>query len=649
MRKRILLILAALLFGFLLVGCDDKEKPSYDMSGVTFESLTIEYDGTPKSLVISGTLPEGVTVTYLNNDKTETGTYDVTAVFTGSEEYKDIPSLTAVLTIVKTEEPLTEASLPDLTNKSQEEITSELNDLGFNNIKFEEVFTVKIFKGRYVKYNNHEVGDIVNLLEQIVVSIATRKLPDITNIRVVDIKAFFLAAGITESNIVAIPSTGGDPEFVLGYHGNEVGDEYTTGQIRYLYNGSDVKLPDLTGYTVPQIDAYLLSAGLTADYHKIVDNSKEMDTFNMYIGTEAGTIVPKGTNLSIILYDNDDIFDENQLFISKSVEASPGNNGLELYNPLTTSIDLSDYYLSIFEDGAITETYRIDLSGTLAAQTTYFIASETSNENIKSKAHFVSPSLVFDGNDTIQLRKKSNNTYIDVIYNVGNTTHTFADEIFVRRQHITKGNRSFNINEWAGYVPTFLEIINNHPYEILGAPTFELLDEIFPNYGMTKVKYKSAADGDTVYFDSLDPRDPGPYDGNSRLRFLMVDTPETEKPGQEGQPYAQVASNFTKNALSTASEIYIQSDRSAGIKDNYGRNLGVVWYNAGTPESPDWRLLNYELVKNGLGEPAGIKDQGGNYMLSNVWGNRYMYQWVQEGILYATTNKLGLYSGVYQP
>ena len=160
------------------------------MSGVTFESLTIEYDGTPKSLVISGTLPEGVTVTYLNNDKTETGTYDVTAVFTGSEEYKDIPSLTAVLTIVKTEEPLTEASLPDLTNKSQEEITSELNDLGFNNIKFEEVFTVKIFKGRYVKYNNHEVGDIVNLSEQIVVSIATRKLPDITNIRVVDIKAF---------------------------------------------------------------------------------------------------------------------------------------------------------------------------------------------------------------------------------------------------------------------------------------------------------------------------------------------------------------------------------------------------------------------------------------------------------------------------
>jgi endonuclease YncB( thermonuclease family) len=129
----------------------------------------------------------------------------------------------------------------------------------------------------------------------------------------------------------------------------------------------------------------------------------------------------------------------------------------------------------------------------------------------------------------------------------------------------------------------------------------------------------------------------------------MVDTPETEKPGQEGMPYAQAAWDFTKQALSTASEIYIQSDRSAGIKDNYGRNLGVVWYNSGTPQNPDWHLLNYELVRNGLGEPSGIKDLSGNYKKSNVWGNRYMYQWVQDAILYAKTNKLGLYSGVILP
>ena len=64
------------------------------------------------------------------------------------------------------------------------------------------------------------------------------------------------------------------------------------------------------------------------------------------------------------------------------------------------------------------------------------------------------------------IKKKSNNTYIDAIYNIGNTAFTFADEIFIRRKHITKGSRNFNIDEWAGYIPTFT-VINNHPCHIL--------------------------------------------------------------------------------------------------------------------------------------------------------------------------------------
>ena len=124
--------------------------------------------------------------------------------------------------------------------------------------------------------------------------------------------------------------------------------------------------------------------------------------------------------------------------------------------------------------------------------------------------------------------------------------------------------------------------------------------------------------------------------------------PRNRKTRTRRSTYAQAAC-IHKNALSNASQIYIQSDRSAGIKDNYGRNLGVVWYNAGTVQNPDWRLLNYELVKLGLGEPSGIKDLSGDYKKSLVWGNRYLYQWVQDAILYAKTNKLGLFSGEYQP
>lgn len=74
-------------------------KATYDMSNVTLSDLTTPYDRTYKKLKISGTLPDGVTVKYLNNNKVDAGTYNVTASFIGSSNYNEIPSLTAKLTI----------------------------------------------------------------------------------------------------------------------------------------------------------------------------------------------------------------------------------------------------------------------------------------------------------------------------------------------------------------------------------------------------------------------------------------------------------------------------------------------------------------------------------------------------------------------
>ncbi len=78
------------------------EKATYDMSGVTFEDATFEYDGSAKSIYVGGTLPSGVTVSYGGNGKTEVGVYTVTANFTGdSDNYNSIESLTATLTITE--------------------------------------------------------------------------------------------------------------------------------------------------------------------------------------------------------------------------------------------------------------------------------------------------------------------------------------------------------------------------------------------------------------------------------------------------------------------------------------------------------------------------------------------------------------------
>jgi hypothetical protein len=77
-------------------------KATYDMTGVSFDSASYIYDGTERTLVITGTLPDGVTVSYTTNQLTNAGTLTVTASFTGdSANYNPIDSMTAVLTITK--------------------------------------------------------------------------------------------------------------------------------------------------------------------------------------------------------------------------------------------------------------------------------------------------------------------------------------------------------------------------------------------------------------------------------------------------------------------------------------------------------------------------------------------------------------------
>ena len=76
------------------------DKATYDMSGVSFKNQTFTYDTTAKNALITGTLPNGVEVSYVGNGKTDVGTYTVTAKFNGdSNNYHLIDDMTATLKI----------------------------------------------------------------------------------------------------------------------------------------------------------------------------------------------------------------------------------------------------------------------------------------------------------------------------------------------------------------------------------------------------------------------------------------------------------------------------------------------------------------------------------------------------------------------
>ena len=84
------------------------EKATIDMSGITFEGATVQRDGSPKSLAISGTLPTGITgVSYeyklgdtvQPNAPTAAGRYTVTAKFAVDGNYNAVEPMTAILII----------------------------------------------------------------------------------------------------------------------------------------------------------------------------------------------------------------------------------------------------------------------------------------------------------------------------------------------------------------------------------------------------------------------------------------------------------------------------------------------------------------------------------------------------------------------
>ncbi len=79
-------ILLGAVLCLALTACGGEETPSVtteppDLSGVSLPDGTFVYDGTEKSLSVSGTLPAGVTVAYENNGQTNAGVYTVTAQF----------------------------------------------------------------------------------------------------------------------------------------------------------------------------------------------------------------------------------------------------------------------------------------------------------------------------------------------------------------------------------------------------------------------------------------------------------------------------------------------------------------------------------------------------------------------------------------
>ncbi len=144
-----------------------------------------------------------------------------------------------------------------------------------------------------------------------------------------------------------------------------------------------------------------------------------------------------------------------------------------------------------------------------------------------------------------------------------------------------------------------------------------------------EVTVKSFVDGDTVHFHIPEEIIPS---GVLKARFLGIDTPESTGKIEE---YGKAAADFTKQRLSEACSILIESDDANwNIDSTGGRYLVWVWYKL--QPSDEYRNLNIELLQTGLARA--------NSSANNRYGST-----CTAAIGQARANKLNIYSGEKDP
>ena len=133
------------------------------------------------------------------------------------------------------------------------------------------------------------------------------------------------------------------------------------------------------------------------------------------------------------------------LIISEYVEGSSNNKYIEVYNGTASSINLTNYQLQLFANGAAAATTTVTLSGSLASGAT--IVYKNSGATIYGGAATVNTAVAFNGDDAIALFKISTSSFVDIVGNIGcdpgtawtSGAFTTLDKTIVRNASVCSG------------------------------------------------------------------------------------------------------------------------------------------------------------------------------------------------------------------
>jgi|GEM_PF-5926595 len=197
----------------------------------------------------------------------------------------------------------------------------------------------------------------------------------------------------------------------------------------YPYNGTDATINYKTDGTVPQDEAT----------------------------TEAAPVVPA-------------------VFISEYIEGSSNNKAIEIYNGEATAVDMSDFSVKLFTNGAAAATNTWTGSGMLESGDTYILYNSLSGTTITEKGNETPAVTAYNGDDAIGLYY--NDYLIDVVgvigvdpgtgWDVAGITRGTLDHTIVRKPTITTGNTNWTTSAGTGYIDSEWRVFDQDHFFNLG-------------------------------------------------------------------------------------------------------------------------------------------------------------------------------------
>ncbi|MCB5223970.1 MAG: endonuclease [Candidatus Cloacimonadaceae bacterium] len=324
------------------------------------------------------------------------------------------------------------------------------------------------------------------------------------------------------------------------------------------------------------------------------------------LALEASAINPGGFTANWLRVENAssyrlDVYtgsDVEDLFISEYVEGSSNNKYIEIYNGTSAAIDLSNYRLQLFANGASSPTNNVQLSGDLASGACVVYKNSAATLQLPSGVTAINNAAVnFNGNDAVALYKISTASYVDIFGRIGENPGNYwgsgsnvtMDKTLVRKAFVTSGitqNPSSGFptleSEWDFYPKDTVDYLGSHNHRaraISYVPGYENL-----NVGNVSSHLVSGLEENTLYHYLV--RAENPYGTSANSNAIDVTTTSTSDPaiyvsggfshfstptGTPSQPqsYSLSSANLTQN-------ITISIPSGFEISTNNGNSYSVI-------------------------------------------------------------------------